>query len=72
MKRKEIGFCGPQKTPEKYEKKEDRWQQMKPDKRPFLDLNEEVCAPGTKRVHNVPFPRSLRRRLMSHNTTGHK
>jgi len=39
MKRKEIGFCGPQKTPEKYEKKEDRWQQMKPDKRPFLDLN---------------------------------
>jgi hypothetical protein len=53
-------------------KREDRWQQMKPDKLPLLDLNGEVCAPGTKRVHNVPFPRSLRRRLMSHDTTGHK
>ena len=38
MKRKEIGFCGLRKTPEKHEKREDSWQQMTRDKRPFLDL----------------------------------
>ena len=72
MKRTEIDFLRTAKTPEKYEKREDSWQQMTRDKRPFLDLNGAVRAPGSERAHNGCFPRSLRRRLMSHDTTGHK
>jgi len=45
---------------------------MTPDKRPFLDLNGEERAPGSERLHNGCFPRSLGRRLMADNTTGHK